>query len=470
MQIKKYEASSLKDAIKTVKRELGPDAIILQTKTNKKGFGLLSDGSVEVTAAISEKSLKKKKSFEKRLDSETREDYRNLPASRMNKIYEKYVDQRKIINRKQKITEEKVVLSGKRKQPKELRARPTVPYVEIGRDTETSPTPAPKSFLQKTTKFFTQNTGSIEPSNSTLKLEINHLKAKIHQIETEKNHNSTTSAMKAEGFSSPVLTRIYELLLVNGVAGGEAYQLVKKVSFEVTGKKAPSEEVVSDQLASEIMESTETISLLDGVKRKDAADGQFIEPQMIAFVGPTGVGKTTTVAKIASDAVLNRKLRVGLINIDQFRIGAEEQLKTYSKILRIPMKNVGNEDQFNAAIRDYRKYDLILIDTTGRSQRDTDALNQQKKLLKLNSTIRTELVVSATTRDSELYDIGKRFSAFHPEGIIFSKLDEAISFGAIYNLSHRLKLPLIYFTTGQKVPEDIETATQERMAALLMDL
>ena len=469
MQIKKYEAQNLKDAIEAVKRELGPDAIILQTKTNKKGFGLLSGRSVEVTAAVSEKDISKKKKFENRLDSETREEFRKMPASRMNQITEKYVDQRKKLRSKnKKSTEEKVSLSRGPSRVSTMAPHPKtrVPYVDIDQGEES--VVAKESILRKTTQLFSGLSGMSSEKN--LKDEIDQLKKKMEDIEKTEAVAKGASAIQSDGFSHRGLTDVFELLLVNGVGTREAYELVKKVSFEIGAKETSNDEVISDQLAHEIMESTETISLLDGLKRKESTDGQFIEPQIIAFIGPTGVGKTTTVAKIASDAVLNRKLKVALINVDQFRIGAEGQLKTYAQILRIPLKSVGTEDQLNAAIRDFRKYDLVLIDTTGRSQRDTDALNQQKKLLQECHSVRTELVLSATTRDSELTDIGKRFSNFHPEGIIFSKLDEAISFGAIYNLSRRLKLPLIYFTTEQKVPEDIEPATQERMAALLMNL
>jgi flagellar biosynthesis protein FlhF len=112
----------------------------------------------------------------------------------------------------------------------------------------------------------------------------------------------------------------------------------------------------------------------------------------------------------------------------------------------------------------------VLVDTTGRSQRDPASLQQMQELLRSASGIRTQLVLAVATRDNELYDQATRFSAFKPEGIVFSKLDEATLYGSIYNVCQRTKLPLTYFTTGQRVPEDIEEASPERVAALIMDL
>lgn len=510
MQIKKYEAGSLKDALDAVKRELGPDAIILQTRTNKKGFGLLSGGSVEVTAAIAEKSLEKKKNFEKRLPPESKEKIQSLPARKLNQIYEKYIDRRQKQPSKSKIpatskVKDQVTLSGSSKSysasqrsaysQSDSRTLQGEDSVVLNRgSSQRHPAPPPPPFhssaaapgsygVSVAEEHLTANSAAMVTEDTKLaedqkvqklQQELFQLKQALGQLQQREHaqvsHGQGIGAVVSDGFSYDQLNKIFELLIVSGVEKGLAYQLVKKVSFELNQSELEDAEMVNDRLAYELMESIETMDLLDGVTKNQGSVRTNVDTQVIAFIGPTGVGKTTTVAKIASDAVFNRKLKVGLINIDHYRIGAEDQLKTYAQIIGIPMKSVSTAEQLQTAVSELSRMDLILIDTTGRSQRDTEALLEQSKILESIPKVRTELVVSATTRDSELLDMGQRFSKFHPEGIIFSKLDEAVSYGSIYNLSHKLKLPLLYFAMGQRVPEDLESATQERVAALIMSL
>lgn len=266
--------------------------------------------------------------------------------------------------------------------------------------------------------------------------------------------------------SRPEYQDAFEQLLVNGVDKRFAFYLVKKACFELGQDPAITAEKILDQIAAEIMSGTHVLSPLSGIEAKKPDDA----PAVLALVGPTGVGKTTTVAKIASDAILRRGLKVGLINLDNYKVAAFDQLGTYARILNVPFRSVGSMDDLKVALQDFQALDLVLVDTTGRSQRDPDSLKGMQEFLRSIPGIRSQLVLSATTRDSELYDISSRFSIFRPQGVIISKLDEATSYGCIYNVSQKAKLPLLYFTTGQRVPEDIEEATPERVAALILDL
>ena len=214
------------------------------------------------------------------------------------------------------------------------------------------------------------------------------------------------------------------------------------------------------------MESTEGISPLGGIEAENQQNG----PAVIALVGPTGVGKTTTVAKMASEALLKRNLKVGLINLDSYKVAAFDQLGTYAKILNVPFRSVSTQEELKAALLDFQSLNLVLVDTTGRSQRDPGSLKDMQAMLSSVPNLRTHLVLSVITRDSELYDMATRFSIFRPQGLIMSKLDEATIFGSIYNVSQKVKLPLLYFTTGQRVPEDIEEASRERVASLILNL
>jgi flagellar biosynthesis protein FlhF len=299
--------------------------------------------------------------------------------------------------------------------------------------------------------------------------EVKHLKRMIEEMKNSQDDGALGTGsqllLSRSKLSTPALQDAFEQLIVNGVDKKYAYDLIKKTAFELGEEQARSPEAVLDLLAAEAMRSTEVSSPLSGIVPQ-SGNG----PIVIALVGPTGVGKTTTVAKIASEAILKRNLKVGLINLDSYKVAAFDQLGTYAKILNVPFRSAGTAQDLQAAISDFRGLDVVLVDTTGRSQKDPQALHEMQTLLSAVPSIRTQIVLSVTTRDTELYDVVNRFSVFRPEGIIMSKLDEGTIYGAIYNISQKAKLPLLYFTTGQRVPEDIEDATPERVASLILDL
>jgi flagellar biosynthesis protein FlhF len=224
---------------------------------------------------------------------------------------------------------------------------------------------------------------------------------------------------------------------------------------------------VLDQIADEILQ---TVRVLDIPFRRNTTG----RPEVICLVGPTGVGKTTTVAKLAalarSTQVNGQGLKVGLVNLDNYKVAANDQLSTYARILNVPFRAATHAEQLRAAMSDFESLDIVLLDTAGRSHRDPAALNEMKQLIQTLPGVRTQLVLSATTRDTELADTVTRFSVFQPEGISVAKLDEATTYGSLYNISCRSKLPFGFFATGQRVPEDIEAATSERVAALVLDL
>ena len=328
--------------------------------------------------------------------------------------------------------------------------------------------------------------------NMSVEEELRHLKRMIEEMKSSQENlapsgSGAQALMSKESFmggdsgvmSTPALQDAFEQLVINGLDKRYAFSLIREVGFELGPERSVNPDDVLDQLASEIMSHTEITTPLASVRAKEqrASSGTMDEPSLrqarptiIALVGPTGVGKTTTVAKIASEALLKRNLRVGLINLDSYKVAAFDQLGTYAKILNVPFRSVGTPEELAAAIQDFQSLDLVLIDTTGRSQRDPGSLKELQALIKTVPEIRSQLVLSVTTRDAELYDMANRFSIFRPDGIIVSKLDEATIYGSIYNVCQKVKLPLLYFTTGQRVPEDIEEATRERVAALILEI
>ena len=183
--------------------------------------------------------------------------------------------------------------------------------------------------------------------------------------------------------------------------------------------------------------------------------------RIVALLGTTGVGKTTTLAKIAAKFVLEQRTNVALITADTYRISAVEQLKTYSDILELPLEIVYNPQELASALERYRDRDLVLIDTAGRSQHNDYQLRELEEFLRVNPRIEKHLVISATTKATDARQIIKKFSQVEPDRIIFTKIDETNSLGMIINLLHDKKFSLSYITTGQSVPDDIERASND---------
>ena len=190
--------------------------------------------------------------------------------------------------------------------------------------------------------------------------------------------------------------------------------------------------------------------------------------RIVALLGTTGVGKTTTLAKIAAKFVLEQKTNAALITADTYRISAVEQLKTYSDILELPLEIVYNPAELASAIERHRDKELILIDTAGRSQHNDYQLRELEEFLRVNPRIEKHLVISATTKFTDARHIMSRFLKVDPDKIIFTKIDETASLGMIINLLRDKKYSLSYITTGQSVPDDIERANSDVLANFLL--
>ena len=189
--------------------------------------------------------------------------------------------------------------------------------------------------------------------------------------------------------------------------------------------------------------------------------------RIAALLGTTGVGKTTTLAKIAAKFVLEQRTNVALITADTYRISAVEQLKTYSDILELPLEIVYNPAELADAIERHRDKELILIDTAGRSQHNDYQMRELEEFLRVNPRIEKHLVISSTTKLTDAKQIMQKFSQVEPDRIIFTKTDETGSLGMIINLLRDSTYSLSYVTTGQSVPDDIERASADVLANLL---
>ncbi|MFH1058710.1 MAG: flagellar GTP-binding protein, partial [Pseudomonadota bacterium] len=191
-------------------------------------------------------------------------------------------------------------------------------------------------------------------------------------------------------------------------------------------------------------------------------------PAVWALVGPTGVGKTTTVAKLAATYALKHRLKVGLITLDTYRIAAAEQLMVYGRIMEVETRVASGAAEYAAAVEAMADADLILVDTVGRSPRDQANLAELKQVLAAVPRTQSHLVLACPTRDADLRAAQEAFAGFEPVSLIFTKLDETRTFGPILNQVAKSGRPVSFLTCGQKVPDDLEIATREGLARRLM--
>lgn len=192
--------------------------------------------------------------------------------------------------------------------------------------------------------------------------------------------------------------------------------------------------------------------------------------KFIFFLGSTGVGKTTTIAKIASKLKLNKKSEIALITADTYRIAAVEQLKTYANILSVPLKVIYNPTELGGIVEEMQMYDYCLVDTAGRSHKNKEQLEDIRTLIEQVPIAERQvfLVLNAGTKYSDLLEITDVYAEMTDYSVIFTKLDETSSAGAMLNIHVKTKCPLSYVTTGQNVPDDIAEVNPQKVAKQLL--
>ncbi len=192
--------------------------------------------------------------------------------------------------------------------------------------------------------------------------------------------------------------------------------------------------------------------------------------KVVALVGPTGVGKTTTIAKLAANFRLRDRIRMGLVTVDTYRIAAVEQLRTYAEIIDLPMAVVTSPREMRRAIQEFDSMDLVLIDTAGRSPRDELQIKELRSLLAEADVDEVHLVLSLTTSARTIAATAERFAEARTTALVLTKLDEVSGLGTLLTVARTVGLPISYLTTGQDVPEDIEVASAGRMSRLVLGM
>ncbi len=188
----------------------------------------------------------------------------------------------------------------------------------------------------------------------------------------------------------------------------------------------------------------------------------------LALIGPTGVGKTTTLAKLAAVLKLRLDLRVGLITCDTYRIAAVEQLRTYAEIIGLPLEVVQSPEEMQAAKSRFADCDAVLVDSAGRSQNDAERIEELHAFIEAAEPDEVHLVLSAVAGDRVLRREAEAFSRVRADRLLFTKLDEAVAVGPLLSLAIRMNRPVGYVTTGQEVPDHLEAVSPRRLAELLL--
>lgn len=190
---------------------------------------------------------------------------------------------------------------------------------------------------------------------------------------------------------------------------------------------------------------------------------------VVALVGPTGVGKTTTLAKLAANFKLRDGIRVGLVTVDTYRVAAVEQLRTYAELIDLPMHVVSSPRDMRHALHELAGMDLVLIDTAGRSPRDEVKIQELQEYLVEANVDQVHLVLSLVSGARSLEHAAEKFRAVGVTSLLLTKLDEAAGAGAILSAAKRIELPISYLTTGQDVPDDIEAASTPHLSRLILE-
>ena len=261
-----------------------------------------------------------------------------------------------------------------------------------------------------------------------------------------------------------------------------SYPTEMKTLMDFVKEQELSEELitsVSDELfvhhksKTSAFEIEDQITIAKNILRTQMEDLPFggisYAKKYINVLGPTGVGKTTTIAKMAARAVLEKKKKVGFITTDTYRIAAIEQLKTYAGLLQAPLEIVYNEKDLQEAMGKFDHLDIVFIDTAGRNYKETKFVRDLQKLIEFEVNTETFLVLSSTSKQKDMEVIIEQFSEFPIDKFIFTKVDETNTIGSIINLMVKYNKGLAYYTDGQEVPEDIVEASLEELLKLFLE-
>lgn len=420
MKTKKIIAESMPLALKMVRQELGDNAIIVNTRAVKTGgvFGLFAKQKYEVTAYSMD---------------------REAPAaSQANKdVYHSQLHPSPRMAPEPALNAEEPRILPKKAEMQYKAFSHSVPEKES----------APVQAAQAREEF----SAPLKENEDKLLEELQDMRKMMMAMLMDRKNESTLPPGLSE-----LITRLKKQGVEEEVIEHLVSRLLKKLEAAPTSDPA----VVKQMVASIILDIIE--------KRIPQSNAIGLETRMINVVGPTGVGKTTSIAKLATEQVLRQKRRVAMITTDVYRIGAVEQLKTYAGILNVPIEVVRSADELGAALEKLNHYDLIYMDTTGRNYKELVNRQAINQFLNHPSESENYLVLSLTTKYEDMDVILAEFMDSPVNKLILTKADETTSYGSILNIAFKYSYQLAYIANGQSVPEDITAINAEMVACYLL--
>ncbi|MDD6695100.1 MAG: flagellar biosynthesis protein FlhF [Firmicutes bacterium] len=419
MIIKRFQAKTEEAALELARKELGSGMVVMNVKkVKKKGlFSIFKPQQVEVTVALEE---------------EEKQNFREAVA----KVSE--------IARQSEA-------AGNSQSTK---TEPAQGAKQVKAETKLQPDKAKQPEKKVQTEDSRQES-VIEEKLSTLQ---NLLEKQIGS--TQEEEKKSEGEEKKEDSNVAFFHLLYKMLLDNEIEETYANQLVEELDGSVK-PDMPIDYLLSVVYQKMVLKFGQTKTIQSAEKG----------PKIVYFIGPTGVGKTTTIAKIASRLSVVEKKKIVLLTADTYRIAAAEQLRTYANILDVPFRIIYTPQEIRSAIEDYAAYDYIFVDTSGHSQKNTDQRDDTVALLRAadgQAEKEVYLVVSATTKYRDLLNIADTYQKLTDFRLVFTKLDETQCQGNLFNLRLHTDAPMSYVTCGQNVPDDIGEFDAQKTVKLLL--
>jgi flagellar biosynthesis protein FlhF len=454
MQVRKYEATTIKEAVEMVKKDLGPDAIILSTKETQKHMGAHSPRKVLITAAVTEETYNRKRTVEQNLSQKDLARFSQKSA----RVQKQFINQA-YSHLNEKITEKRRVL-----EERNYASIPEDDFEEESSFEVFKPKIKNTILPSKPKQVMKSEVPAPAPKFDVAK--IDELKSEIKRLQSMlQNVNSNTKTAQApaslypgarHGISQDT-SAMFEKLVGEGIDEKLVVELMKNAQLQL--KENVKRKGLLEAWVAKWMYST-----VDIVKEK-------LQSRYHVFVGPRGVGKTSSLVKMASHLVLKEKKRVGIISADNNKVGAVEQLKIYSQILNVPFAIWKKGEDINQYLKYMEKVDYVLIDTEGQSLLQMNEIDNLKAYVPYDlGNIRIHLVLSAMMKDEEMFSFARRFRSVQFHDFIMTNIDQLRKHGVLLNLQKQIAAPYFAFGLGPMIPEDFEWASRERILDCIFKL